>query len=130
MKIERNPAYPAATILKLSAREFEVFCDIACGITPQETAEKYELSPKTVATYRQRIIEKLGVKSNQEIALLAYLEGITQVHNEKKQPDAATAEPQSQEGEQALLPPASAEAGSGDTGGSSPAAEGNIGEAA
>jgi DNA-binding CsgD family transcriptional regulator len=86
VKIVPNPAYAAATILKLSAREFEVFCDIACGITPTETAEKTGLSVKTVSTYRQRIIDKLGVRSNQEIAVLAFREGITKVEDEIQEP--------------------------------------------
>lgn len=40
---------------------------IASGITPKEMAEKLYLSVKTIGTYRERIMEKLQVKTNAEI---------------------------------------------------------------
>lgn len=87
MKIKVNVAHPAASILKLSYREFEIFCAIACGESPQLTAEKYHLSPKTISTYRQRIMDKLELESNAEIAVLAYKYGVTSYENESANPD-------------------------------------------
>lgn len=51
----------------LSKREYEVFIDIAKGVKPSDIASKYDLKPKTVGTYRKRILEKLNMKSNAEL---------------------------------------------------------------
>jgi len=51
----------------LSKREYEVFLDIAKGIKPNHIAQKYEIKPKTISTYRKRIFEKMCVNSNAEI---------------------------------------------------------------
>ena len=56
----------------LSDREYEVFHLIARGSTPAEIAKKLSLSPKTVSTYRMRIIEKTGLKTNAEIMRYAF----------------------------------------------------------
>lgn len=52
---------------RLSAREFEVFRLLAIGTTPTKIAAKLNLSVKTVSTYRTRILEKTGFRSNAEI---------------------------------------------------------------
>ncbi len=52
---------------KLSAREFEVFLDLSVGLKPLEIANKYNIKAKTVSTYRQRIFEKMGFKSNADL---------------------------------------------------------------
>lgn len=54
----------------LSRRELEVFHAIAAGEPPKKISERLGLSPKTVSTYRARILRKLGVKSNAELARL------------------------------------------------------------
>ena len=51
----------------LSDREYEVMRMIASGKTPTEIAEKLFLSIKTISTYRSRILEKMGMKSNAEL---------------------------------------------------------------
>jgi DNA-binding NarL/FixJ family response regulator len=51
----------------LSDREFEVMRLIAAGRTVGEIAGLLELSDKTVSTYRARILEKLGMKTNAEM---------------------------------------------------------------
>jgi two-component system response regulator NreC len=48
---------------KLSGREAEVLRLLGQGYTNQAVAERLQLSPKTVATYRARIAEKLGLKT-------------------------------------------------------------------
>ena len=51
----------------LSDREFQVMRMIASGKTVKEIAENLSLSVKTVSTYRARILEKTGMKSNAEL---------------------------------------------------------------
>lgn len=51
----------------LSSREYEVFRLIAAGRTVTEVSRKLFLSPKTVSTYRARVLAKMGMKNNAEI---------------------------------------------------------------
>ncbi|HYH08768.1 MAG TPA: response regulator transcription factor [Thermoanaerobaculia bacterium] len=55
----------------LSTREFEVFRLIAVGRSATEIAEMLHLSVKTVSTYRTRIMEKTGFRSNADIIAYA-----------------------------------------------------------
>lgn len=52
----------------LSDREFQVLRFIASGKDVDEIAEELFISVKTVRTYRDRILEKLSLKNNVEIA--------------------------------------------------------------
>jgi two-component system, NarL family, invasion response regulator UvrY len=61
----------------LSDREFEVMRLIASGRTVGEVASLLELSDKTVSTYRARILEKMGMKSNAEIIHYAIRNNLT-----------------------------------------------------
>lgn len=51
----------------LSDREFQVLRMIASGKTVKYIAEELSLSVKTVSTYRARILEKSGMKTNAEL---------------------------------------------------------------
>ena len=51
----------------LSDREFQVLRMIASGKTVKEIADELLLSVKTVSTYRARILEKTGMKTNAEL---------------------------------------------------------------
>ena len=51
---------------KLSEREIEVLVLLGQGHSNQSVAELLDISPKTVATYRARIGEKLGLKTTPE----------------------------------------------------------------
>jgi two-component system invasion response regulator UvrY len=51
----------------LSDREFQVLRMLASGKTVREMAEELSLSVKTVSTYRGRILEKTGMKTNAEL---------------------------------------------------------------
>ncbi|PIQ95396.1 MAG: DNA-binding response regulator [Nitrospinae bacterium CG11_big_fil_rev_8_21_14_0_20_56_8] len=53
--------------LKLSQREFEVFCKISEGLTLGEIASQLSLSIKTISTHRSRILDKMGMNSNAEL---------------------------------------------------------------
>jgi two-component system, NarL family, invasion response regulator UvrY len=56
----------------LSGREFQVMCLLAKGTPLKEIGEKLFISEKTVTTYRSRLLEKMKMKSNSELALYAY----------------------------------------------------------
>lgn len=56
-----------------SHREMEIFLDIVRGIKPSETAQRLGIKAKTVSTYRQRIIDKMGVDSNAELIRYAFM---------------------------------------------------------
>ena len=51
----------------LSARELTVLRMISAGITTGDIAARLNLSPKSVSTYRARILEKMQMKSNAEL---------------------------------------------------------------
>ncbi len=52
---------------KLSGREYQILRMIATGRTPKEIAAELNLSEKTVATYRTRLLEKMNMKRNAEL---------------------------------------------------------------
>jgi len=60
----------------LSKRELLILMMIAQGHKNNELAETLNISPKTVSTYRARLHEKLGVKSDIEMVHLAMKHGI------------------------------------------------------
>lgn len=51
----------------LSDREFMVLKMIAAGKSLNQIADQLSISPKTVSTYRARIIEKTGLQTNAEL---------------------------------------------------------------
>ena len=51
----------------LSEREFEVLCLLGSGQSVNDIARKLALSPKTISTYRARILEKMELKTNAEL---------------------------------------------------------------
>jgi two-component system invasion response regulator UvrY len=57
---------------ELSSREMQVAMMILDGQRTQEISDSLSLSPKTVSTYRQRIYEKLRVKTDVDLTRLAY----------------------------------------------------------
>ncbi len=60
----------------LTSREKEVLKLTAEGFTNQEIAEKLVISPKTVDTYRQRIMEKLNLHHRSELVRYALKTGL------------------------------------------------------
>jgi two-component system invasion response regulator UvrY len=55
----------------LSDREFEVLGLIGSGQTVSEIADILSLSDSTISTYRARILEKMGMKTNAELIYYA-----------------------------------------------------------
>ena len=52
---------------KLSDREFEILKMIARGLTTKAIAAEVKISPKTISTYRSRILAKLDLHNNSDI---------------------------------------------------------------
>jgi len=52
---------------RLSDREYQVFRRIAAGRPAREISTELGLSVKTVATYRSRVLEKMGMKTNADL---------------------------------------------------------------
>ncbi len=65
----------------LSDREGEVLRLTAEGYTATEIAERLEISPKTVDTYRHRFMEKLGLHHRSEVVRFALKQGVLTVHS-------------------------------------------------
>ena len=63
---------------QLSAREKEVLALTARGFSSKEIAERLFISPKTVDTYRQRAMEKLGLERRSELVAFALSKGLIQ----------------------------------------------------
>lgn len=61
---------------RLSDREFRVMCLIASGKTIAEIAAELGISPKTVSTYRGRILEKMNMRTNAELTHYAIQRGL------------------------------------------------------
>jgi len=60
----------------LSDREFEIFRLIAAGKSLTEIGESLHVSIKTVSTYRSRILEKTGFKTNADLTRYALQQGL------------------------------------------------------
>ena len=63
---------------RLSDREFEVLCALGSGITVKDAAAKLGLSPKTVSTYRARILEKMNFSTGADLVRYAAQHGLIQ----------------------------------------------------
>jgi two-component system invasion response regulator UvrY len=66
-----------ATHEELSSREYRVLLLLAAGKRVSDIADSMHLSPKTVSTYRSRIMEKLALGSNAELARYCLEHGLT-----------------------------------------------------
>lgn len=77
-------AVPSATAqsadlphLALSSREMQIMLMLVRGKRPKEIACDLEISEKTVATHRARLMRKLGVSDNRQLLLYALKAGLT-----------------------------------------------------
>ena len=62
--LEKPDKFPHET---LSDREYEVMRMIASGKAPREIAGTLHLSPRTVNTYRSRVLQKLKLRNNAQL---------------------------------------------------------------
>jgi DNA-binding NarL/FixJ family response regulator len=70
------PTAQEKSLSKLTARELDIFCCIAKGLSAKQSASKLFLSEKTVANNISIIKKKLNITSSIEIMHLAILEGL------------------------------------------------------
>lgn len=73
-----NEAHPGG-IQTLSAREQQVILFVVRGFTSAAIGEQLHLSPKTVESYRSRLMTKLGVHDVPALVRLAIREGLISV---------------------------------------------------
>ena len=69
---EHNP------IDRLSRREFQVMLMISHGLTNAAISDKLCLSPKTISTYRLRLLEKLGAQNEVDLLKIAVEQGMVE----------------------------------------------------
>jgi two-component system, NarL family, response regulator NreC len=74
-RVKREPQEPDP-LERLSDREREVMAMTAEGFTSSEIGEKLFISPKTVDTYRSRIMEKLDLNHRSELVRFALQTGL------------------------------------------------------
>ncbi len=60
----------------LSHREYEVLCLLGSGRTVKEISADLRLSPKTISTYRTRLLEKMNATSNADLVRYAAQHGL------------------------------------------------------
>ena len=63
---------------RLSRREFQVMLMISHGLTNAAISEKLCLSPKTISTYRLRLLEKLGAQNEVDLVKIAVEQGMVE----------------------------------------------------
>ncbi len=61
---------------RLSDREFQVFRMLSMAKTVKQISEELSLSRQTVSTYRRRILEKMGLTTNDELTEYALQNGL------------------------------------------------------
>ena len=66
---------------RLSRREFQVMLMISHGLTNAAISEKLCLSPKTVSTYRLRLLEKLGAQNEVDLVKIAVEQGMVEFNS-------------------------------------------------
>ena len=72
-----NPA--SSAISTLTARELTVMVMVSNGFDRQTISRRLCLSPKTVSTYRTRIMRKLGTSNDVELTHLSYRHGLLEL---------------------------------------------------
>ena len=72
------PGNESNPIDRLSRREFQVMLMISNGLSNIQISEKLCLSPKTISTYRLRLLEKLGAKSEVDLIKIAVEQGMVE----------------------------------------------------
>ena len=70
---------PLSPLARLSRREREVLQFVVEGLSSVAIAEKLGLSPKTVETYRSRLMGKLGLSDLPALVKFALRHGVTQL---------------------------------------------------
>lgn len=74
--LSMHPDSPDRPHERLSDREYQVLRMIGGGKTVSEIASELTLSVKTVSTYRTRVLEKMGMRTNAELTRYALQHGL------------------------------------------------------
>ena len=74
--LSMHPDNPDRPHERLSDREYQVLRMIGGGKTVSEIASELTLSVKTVSTYRTRVLEKMGMRTNAELTRYAVQHGL------------------------------------------------------
>jgi DNA-binding NarL/FixJ family response regulator len=74
-RLERG--YATARHELLSEREFAVLVALGSGESVRDIARELGLSPKTVSTYRTRLLEKLGLGTNGDLVRYVREQGLS-----------------------------------------------------
>jgi two-component system response regulator NreC len=79
-ELRQRPATSAATTPPpaLSARETEVLCDLAQGLSTKEIGSRLALSPKTIEAHRIHLMRKLQLGSIADLTRFAIRHGLVQ----------------------------------------------------
>lgn len=67
---------------QLSQREMQVLMMLVEGATNRQISDRLLLSPKTVSTYRARLLEKLGAENDIELLRMAMGRGLVSMSPE------------------------------------------------
>jgi two-component system, NarL family, response regulator NreC len=73
---------PADPLEQLSSRERQVLQLVATGLSSKSIAERLALSPKSVDTYRSRLMAKIGVRDVIGLLKFAILHGVVSLDQE------------------------------------------------
>ena len=76
LAVAMMPGHSESPLTELSAREMEVMIKLAEGHRMRDIAKLLCLSPKTVATYKYRIYDKLGTRSEVGLVRMAMQHGL------------------------------------------------------
>ena len=74
-----DPRFEGMPHERLSDREFEVLRSLGTGLSVKEAADALQLSPKTVSTYRARLLEKMGLSGTADIVRYVAVHGLVQL---------------------------------------------------
>jgi len=74
LEIERD--YETPIHAKLSNREYEVMRMLSSGKKNKEIAEEISVSPKTVSSYKRRILDKMSMNTNAQLTKYAIRNGL------------------------------------------------------
>jgi DNA-binding NarL/FixJ family response regulator len=73
-----DPRFEGMPHERLSDREFEVLRSLGTGLSVKAAADELHLSPKTVSTYRARLLEKMGLSGTADIVRYVAAHGLIQ----------------------------------------------------
>lgn len=74
------PAMRPPADARLSDRELQTVCYLACGMKNDEIAQVFGISTKTVDTHRGKAIRKIGARNNADLTRWTITYGVVDCH--------------------------------------------------